>query len=583
LVADIVGYSAMMEADEESTARRLAACRALVDAEIAKCDGRVFKSMGDAFLAEFASPINAVRCAVNIRSGLAVSGQAGEAPLRMRFGLHLADVMIDSDDLIGDGVNLAARIQQAADPDAIDISGALFEQIRRNSPYAFDDRGEQTFRNFADPVRVYRLRGEVERHVFQVAPTQQAPVRVKRPHSVVVLPIEVGAGDEDRRYLADGLTEELILELSRFKKLFVISRSAARALEPGDRDPRIVGDRFGVRYVLSGTIRPLGSRIRLSVSLSETETGGMVWSDRLNDNLQNLIERMDDLVARIASTVLGRIEDSDIAAARRAKPESMTAYDYYLRGLAYHRLGGVVDENLRQATYWFDRAIEADPEFGRPLAMWVCARSGLPEFDWEDGERRTQRAVELDPNDPEANRIMGSILMHMGRFDAARRYHEKAMEISPSDAYIKGRSAAFYNFVGEPQRALELLDEAAELDPFLHVWCVEERVATLYALGRFHEAIEAAVGLTIQTRRSRLYRAASHAALGEDMQARDVVAEAIAISPDLTSDYVLSAEGYKDSTITQTLIERLMRAGLPGPQSSKQPARATELVLANPL
>jgi adenylate cyclase len=566
LVADIVGYSAMMEADEEKTAERLAVCRELVDAEIAKCDGRVFKAMGDAFLAEFASPINAVRCAVNIRSRLAVSGQAGDAPQRMRFGLHLADVMIDNDDLIGDGVNLAARIQQGADPDAIDISGTLFEQIRRNSPYAFSDRGERTFHNFAEPVRVYRVRGEMERYIFQIAPTRQAPVLARRPHSVVVLPIEVESGDEERRYLADGLTEDVILELSRFKKLFVISRSAVRALDPNDRDPRIVGDRFGVRYMLSGTIRTIGPQIRFSLSLCETETGGMVWSDRLSENLQNLIDRMDDVVARVASTVLGRVEDSDIAAARRAKPESMTAYDFYLRGLAYHRLGGVVDENLRQALYWFERSIEADPEFGRPVSMWVCARAGLPPFDLSDCERRVHRALELDPNDPEANRIMGSIQMHLGRFDSARRYHEKAMELSPSDAYIKGRSAAFYNFVGEPQRALQLLDEAAELDPFLHVWCVEERVATLYALSQYREAIASAVRLTFQTRRSRLYRAASHAALGEDMQARDVVAEAFAISPDLTGDYILAEETYRDSTITQTLVERLIRAGLRAPK-----------------
>ena len=563
LIADVVGYSAMMETDEEETARRLAGCRKLIDVEVAKCDGRVFKSMGDAVLAEFASPINAVRCAVDIRSGLAVAGQAAEAPLRMRFGLHLADVLIENDDVIGDGVNLAARIQQAADPDAIDVSGALFEQIRRNSPFAFDDRGEQTFRNIGEPIRIYRLRGEMERYVFQVAPTQTTPIRAKRPHSLVVLPIEVASDDEDRRYLADGVTEELILELSRFKKLFVISRSAARALAATERDPHVVGDRFGVRYMLSGTIRQLGPRIRLSLSLSETETGGVVWSDRLNDTLQGLIDRMDDLVARIASTVLGRIEDSDIAAARRAKPESMTAYDYYLRGLAYHRLGSVVDENLRQALYWFDRAIEADAEFGRPLAMRVCAASGLAGFDWDEGERRVQRALELDPNDPEANRIMGAIQMYTGRFDAARRYHEKAMGLSPSDAYIKGRSAAFYNFSGEPERALQLLDEAGELDPFLHVWCVEERVAILYALGRYRESIEAAVRLTIQTRRSRLYRAASHLALGEEIRASKVVAEAVAISPDLTTDYVLAQESYQDSTVTQTLVERLIRAGLP--------------------
>ena len=563
LVADVVGYSGLMEADEDGTAQRLASCRNLIDAEIAKCDGRLFKAMGDAVLVEFASPINAVRCAVGIRAGLLLAGQGDERPLRMRFGLHLADVLVENDDLIGDGVNLAARIQQAADPDAVDVSATLFEQIRRNSPFAFDDRGEQSFRNIVQPVRIYRLRGEITRHVYQIAPTQPTPMQAKRPFSLAVMPIEVASGNEDQRYLAEGVTEELIFELGRFKKLFVTSRSATRALAATAYDPQTVGDRFGVRYVLTGTIRQLGSQIRLSLSLSETETGGVVWSDRRNESFESLVDRLDELVSRVASTVLGRIEESDIVAARRLKPESMTAYEFYLRGLEYHRLGGVVDENLRQATRWFERAIEADANFARPRAMWVCARSALPEFDWDDGERRTQRALELDPNDPEANRIMGSILMHRGAFDASRKYHEKAMELSPSDAYVKGRSAAFYNFSGDPARALALLDEAGELDPFLHVWCIEERVAVLYNLGRFREAIEAALRLTFQTRRSRLYRAAAHAALGETARAREIVAEAIASAPDLTTDFVENHEWYRDAAIKRTLIEFLVRAGLP--------------------
>ena len=563
LVADVVGYSGLMEADEDGTAQRLANCRNLIDAEIAKCDGRLFKAMGDAVLVEFASPINAVRCAVGIRAGLLLAGQGEERPLRMRFGLHLADVLVENDDLIGDGVNLAARIQQAADPDAVDVSATLFEQIRRNSPFAFDDRGEQSFRNIVQPVRIYRLRGEITRHVYQLAPTQPTPMQAKRPFSLAVLPIEGASGNEDQRYLAEGVTEELIFELGRFKKLFVTSRSATRALAATAYDPQTVGDRFGVRYVLTGTIRQLGSQIRLSLSLSETETGGVVWSDRRNESFESLVDRLDELVSRVASTVLGRIEESDIVAARRLKPELMTAYEFYLRGLEYHRLGGVVDENLRQATRWFERAIEADANFARPRAMWVCARSALPEFDWDDGERRTQRALELDPNDPEGNRIMGSILMHRGAFDASRKYHEKAMELSPSDAYVKGRSAAFYNFSGDPARALALLDEAGELDPFLHVWCIEERVAVLYNLGRFREAIEAALRLTFQTRRSRLYRAAAHAALGETARAREIVAEAIASAPDLTTDFVENHEWYRDAAIKRTLIEFLVRAGLP--------------------
>jgi adenylate cyclase len=563
LVADVVGYSGLMEADEDGTARRLAACRNLIDTEIAKCEGRLFKAMGDAVLVEFASPINAVRCAVDIRAGLALAKQGDAHPLRMRFGLHLADVLVQDDDLIGDGVNLAARIQQSADPDAIDVSGALFEQIRRNSPFAFDDRGERRFRNIVEPVRIYRLRGEINRHVYQIAPTQLTPTQAKRPHSLAVMPIEVAAGNEDQTYLADGVTEELIFELARFKKLFVPSRSATRALSAAESGPQTVGDRLGVRYVLAGTIRRLGPQIRLGLSLSETETGGVVWSDRLNESLENLIDRLDGLVARIASTVLGRVEESDIAAARRLKPESMTAYEFHLRGLEYHRLGGVIDENLREAARWFERAIAADANFARPRAMWVCARSGLPDFDEDDGEQRIQRALELDPNDPEANRVMGSILLHRGAFDASREYHEKAMALSPSDAYIKGRSAAFYNFSGEPERALQLLDQAAELDPFLHVWCIEERVAVLYHLTRFREAIEAAIRLPFQTRRSRLYRAAAHAALGEADRARDIVAEAIASAPELTTQSIEDREFYRDPAIKQRLVELLARAGLP--------------------
>ena len=230
-------------------------------------------------------------------------------------------------------------------------------------------------------------------------------------------------------------------------------------------------------------------------SLSETETGGVVWSDRLDERLEGLIDRMDEMVSRIASTVLGRIEESDIASARRLKPELMTAYEFHLRGLERFRVGGVIDENYREAVRWFERAIEADHYFARPLSMLVCALAGLPGFDLDDGERRIQRALELDPNEPEANRIMGVIRMYRGDFDAARKHVEKAMELSPSDAYIRGRASSFYIFSGEPERALRLLDEAAELDPFLPVWCVEERVVALYNLARFREAIGASLRL----------------------------------------------------------------------------------------
>jgi adenylate cyclase len=563
LVADVVGYSSLMEADEEGTAERMSACRAIADAEIAKTDGRLFKAMGDAVLAEFASPMNAVRCAVGIRNTLALTEQDQDQPLTMRFGLHLADVMVEGDDLVGDGVNLAARIQQAAEPHAIDLSGSLFDQIRRTSPYAFDDRGEQSFRNIGEPVHIYRLRGEIERHVYQITPTVPAPNRARRPYSLAVMPFEAPSGNEDQHFLADGIVEELIFELGRFRKLFVTSRSATQALERAEADPQSIGDRLGVRYMLTGAIRQLGARVRLSLTLTETETGTVVWSERLSQPFDELVDGLDDLVSHIASTVLGRIEESDIGAARRLKPESMTAYEFHLRGLECHRLGGITDENLREAVKWFRRSIEADPDFARPHAMLTCAWSALPEFDLDEGMRHVERALELDPNDPEANRIMGSAKMHFNEFDASRQYHEKAMALSPSDAYLKGRSAAFYIFAGEPERALALLDEAEELDPFLPVWCVEERAAALYALGRFAEAIEAGRALPFQTRRSRIYRAASRVALGDIDRARHIVAEALAAAPDLTTDYIQQSEYYQDRAVKRLLADRLAEAGLP--------------------
>lgn len=563
LVADVVGYSSLMEADEEGTAAHLAAARMVIDTQVAECDGRVFKAMGDAVLAEFSSPVNAVRCAFGVRSGLALAKQEVEQPLQMRFGLHLADVLVEGDDLIGDGINLAARIQQNSEPDAIDISGALFEQIRRTSPYTFDDLGECEFHNIREPIQVYRLRGEIERNLYQIAPTQAAPSKAKRPYSLAVLTIKAPSDNEDQQFLADGITEDLIFELGRFKKLFVTSRTATDALASTKTGPQSIGERLGVRYVLSGAIRQLGSRIRMSLTLSETETGGVVWSDRLSHSFDELVDRLDELVAQIASTVLGRIEESDIAASRRLKPESMTAYEFHLRGLEYHRLGGITEKNIRKAVHWFERAIEADPNFARPHAMLVCSTSALPEFDLGEGIRSIERALELDPNEPEANRIMGSIKMHIGQFDAARQYHEKAMSISPSDAYIKGRSAAYYNFVGEPERAMELLDEAEELDPFLPVWCVEERSATLYSLGRFEDAIEAGRGLRFQTRRSRLYRAASRVALGDVERAREIVTRALASAPELSAVFIRSQETYRDPEVTRLLIERLTDAGLP--------------------
>ena len=563
MVGDIVGYSAMMEKSEEKTIARLATCQTLISEKVASLDGRIFNRAGDSTLAEFPSAINALRCAVEI--GVALAGIDGSdvEPLKMRFGLHVADVAVHGDDLLGDGVNLTARIQQAAAPGAVWVSGVLFDHVRRNSPFAFDDLGERRFKNFSEPIRVYQVRGEMGAHRLQSAPTRSSSDARKRPSSVAIMPFRVSSGDEDQRFLADGLTEELIVELGRFRRLCVASRSASFALADSNSDPVSVGGALRVRYVLDGQVRKIGKNIRIGLTLSETEAGSVVWSDKIARPFEDLLDMLDVTVSKIAATIVGRIEDASMVAARRRPPENIEAFECLLRGIDHHRLGGVTDDNAREAVKWFSKAIEADPNYAAAYASRVCAASWLPEFDLDQGERDIRRALELDPCDPEANRILGFIELLRNNFDRAKSLSLKAMEMNPTDAYVKARSASVMTYVGEPLRSLSLLDEAEALDPLLPVWCIEERGVALYALERYQDALEAFGRLVFQTYRSRLYRAAALIALDRPDEARKLAAEAIAGNPALTTANFMTKEWYRDLKERQTLQERLKQAGLP--------------------
>lgn len=564
MVADVVGYSRMMEQAEEETAAHLDVCQNLITETVQAGGGRIFNRAGDAALAEFPSPINAVKAAAGIREGLAALPPEIANNMKMRFGLHLADVMVSGGDLLGDGVNLAARIQQGADPDTIHLSQALFDQIKRNSPYSFDDLGEQRFKNISEPIRIYRLKGHIGAHVFLSSPSQRAAVpKVIHPNSVAVLPFISAGGDEDQRYLAEGLTEEIILELARFKKLHVASRSASFAFWETKANPSEVAQDLGVIYVLEGQVRRLGDKVRLSLELTNGQTGIAVWTDRITRQFADLFELLDTMTTQIAATILGRVETDAIAIARRKPPENMTGYDFMLRGLDLHRIGGITYENIRLAVSWFDRAIAEDPTYGPAYAWRICASSWLPEFDMKKEKIFIEKAMELDANNPEAQRIMGAILMLEGNFEAAKYHHERAMALSPSDAYILARSAAFYTFNGEPDKALELLERAEELDRLLPAWCIEERGIAHFCAGHHELAVQALNELPAQTSRSRLYHCATLIALGRQQEAEIVMQKALAINRELTAANFISKETWRDPLVRHKLRKDLIAAGLP--------------------
>ncbi len=560
LAADVAGYSKRMEAAEELTAEGLAKCQSLIAQTADRLGGRIFNTGGDSALAEFSSPVNAVRCGVDIqranRAGDAES--TGSSQLPLRIGVHLADVIISGDDLIGDGINVAARIQEAAEPSSVFVSQSIFEHVRRNSPYVFEDLGLHDLKNISERMRLYKVVGNMPTSRFQTAHAISHPSAAAiRPGSLAILPFDVAGGDEEQRYFADGLTDDLIVELARFRKLVVSSRSAIASYEPKTVDPQVVGRELGVKYVVVGQVRRMGDKVRISVRLIDTANGKNLWAERYARPWTELFDLLDELAARIAATVVGQVEAAGIVEVRRKRPEDMDAYDFLLKGLGHHRLGGVTEGHGREAVKWFERAIDADPNYGLAYAWHVCSASRLPDFDVDKGFRYITKAIELDENDAEAHRIMGSYQMGMGNYEASEHHHCRAMELNPSDAYIRSRTAAFCTFNHQPERALELIAEAEALDPLLPVWCLEEKGVALFNLGRYEDAISALDRLAFQTFRSRSYAAASAMAMGDQERSRKALAEAVSIRPDLTASVLLKREAYRypdDAARVRTLL-----------------------------
>ena len=561
LVADIVGSTPAMEANEEQALVSNNACLDEIRQAVEAKSGRVFGTAGDSILAEFSSPVNALQAAIEARASIAQNKRCLQSVIRI--GLHLADVVVQGTDLRGDGVNVAARIQTNAAPGAIDVSPPFFDQVKRVSPCVFDDLGAQHFKGVSSPMQIFRVKTAADRARYGIVPTASPQIATKRPNSVLVMPFSTASSaNEDQEFLAEGLTDDLTLELSRIHGLFVLSRSAADA----NTKTNVVeiGDSLGVEYVLSGSIRKMGPQVRFNTSLAETTHGQIIWSDRMQGNFESVFDMLDEITGRVTATVAGRIEHTAMRAAQLKRPENMSAYECYLRAIDLHRLAGVTNKHVFEALEWFDKAIKLDPNFGRIYAMRVCTASYLADFDILKAERDTTKALELDPTDPEAHRIMGIIkLKNHGDFEASRYYHEKAVQLAPNDAYILGRCAAFHTFAGAPEKAMELLDKASVLDPFLPVWVTEERCAAHYALGQYEEVLTAGRTLAHQTRRSRIYQAAALVALDRILDARDQISASMLEDHSLSGDYILSQELFQDKSLLAQLVARAHQAGLP--------------------
>src|SRR6516165_4380366 len=368
LAADVAGYSRLMGADEEGTLERLKALRReLLDPKIAEHKGRIVKTTGDGLLVEFASVVDAVRCAVAVQRAMPErnTGVTADERIELRIGINLGDVIVEGDDLYGDGVNIAARIEALADPGGVFVSNTVHDQVRDRLPYVFEDLGEQQVKNIARPVRVYRV-GDVRGAESAPAPAPPAPALPDKP-SIAVLPFANMSGDPEQEYFADGMVEEIITALSRIRWLFVIARNSSFTYKGQSVDVKQVGRELGVRYVLEGSVRKAGGRVRITAQLIDAISETHLWADRFDGSLEDVFELQDRVASSVAGVIEPALQAAETARLANRSTNDVTAYEVYFSSAA----------QTPEALRLLEQAIGRDPNYGPALALAAVCHGRL--------------------------------------------------------------------------------------------------------------------------------------------------------------------------------------------------------------
>jgi len=539
LAADVAGYSRLMGADEEGTLERLKALRSeLADPKIKKHHGRIVKTTGDGLLVEFSSVVDAVRCAVEVQNGIA--DRNAEVPdaqrIEFRVGINLGDVIRDGRDIFGDGVNIAARLEALAEPGGICVSRVVHDQVRDKLDIAFEDMGEQQVKNIARPVHVWRIRLGAKQ---ALSASESLPLPDKP--SIAVLPFANMSGDPEQEYFADGMVEEIITALSRIRWLFVIARNSTFTYKGQAVDVKQVGRELGVRYVLEGSVRKAGGRVRITGQLIDTATGTHLWADRFDGSLEDVFELQDKVASSVAGVIEPALQAAETARSAGRPTDDLTAYDLYLR--AYAMVWSSVRQ-IPEALRLMEQAIERDPNYGPALA-WaaVCryrllleGRSEAPEADRLKGADFARRALEVAGDDPGVLANAAEALAYFNEdIGAMMSLVDRALALNPNYARGWHISGILRNLAGQPDVAIEHLEAALRLSP-------RARIGTsLVAIGyahffsrRFDEAVPKLL-LAIQEDPSYPgpYRvlAACYAHMGRLDEAREIIDRLRTITP----------------------------------------------------
>ncbi|WP_291856014.1 adenylate/guanylate cyclase domain-containing protein [Bradyrhizobium sp.] len=580
LAADVAGYSRLMGLNEEKTLAQLKALRrTLVDPTIASHRGRIVKTTGDGLLVEFASAVDAARCAADIQREMVKHNADVPQDLRIEFriGIHVGDIIIDDDDIFGDGVNIAARLEGIAEPGGVCLSDDAHRQIRGKVDFALEDIGEQSLKNIAEPMRAWRIRpaGDSVARITSESPAIHWPKTLALPDkpSIVVLPFDNMSAEPGQDYLADGIVEAITATLSCVRSFFVIARSSAFTYKGRATNARDIGKELGVAYLLEGSVQKVGSRLRITVQLIETEGGAHVWSSRYDGTIDEFFDLQDRITQQVAGALQPSIRSAEIERSRRKRPQDLSSYDYTMRAMPH--VWALEKDESAKAIELLEKALSVDPEY--PLAMalagWCHAQRSV--YNWADDLAASQamartlaeRAANLSGDDPLILAVLGAVHTFVRNYGTARVLLERALALDPNCAWAWSRLGWVENYADQPHKAIENFERALRLSP------IDPMNFNNYAgLASAHEVMQDYDNAAALYRRALLERpnanwiyrnlTSSLSAAGRIDEAKLAFAELLRHYPDLTIAKFKLAMVFSGPTLDR-MAENLRKLGLP--------------------
>jgi adenylate cyclase len=567
LVADVSGYSRLMACDEPGTVNALEAAREVFARHIAAHQGRVIDMAGDSVLAVFETAAGAVQAAMAVQDEIATrtAGQADDCRMRFRIGIHLGDVIEKTDGTIyGDGVNTAARLEALAEPGGVCVSDAVECALRHRVAASFEDLGEKMLKNLAKPVHAYRMHP-----LAGAAPPAAAPARerVDKP-AIAVLPFDNMSGEPEQEFFADGITEDIITELSRFRGLFVISRNSSFKYKGRPVEVQKFARELGVQYVVEGSVRKAGRRVRITVQLIDAETDRHVWAERYDRDLEDIFAIQDEVTSSIVATLPGRVEAASRDRTARKTTDNMAAYECVLAGKQLHHRSNREDNMRAQAL--LDRAIALDPNYAHAHAWKACTLGQCWGYSWCADRAALEPvivaelecALALDDNDSDVHRILAAVYLVYENFDPCLYHQQRALRLNPNDDLVVVQQGEILTWIGQAEEGIDWIKKAMRLNPY-HPERFWSHLGRAYFVARqYAQALDAVKRISVPDGPLFAFIAACQARLGDLPGAQARVRELLARSPRFVVNDYLASLHYREAADREHHIESLRLAGL---------------------